>query len=109
MRITNPSTEQWVGTYGKNPCEISLAKCVQQANDKKTCRYVGRCIMEFRKGCNSLQLIPKNDREIFLQLWKKNFIDKIIKRKLPDAVESHLRCCLGAYYQMTLNFEESNA
>lgn len=89
-----------VGTIGSLKCEVNLNKILMEINDKHITKFVVRNLVIFRLGLKQLAYIPdKSFRHTISTKFHADAIARVLQKKLPPAVESHMCCCLMAYYR----------
>jgi hypothetical protein len=90
-----------VGAIGKRPCEISLQNILYEAGDRKLVHKVMNIILDFREGMRQISHIPDIAwRKRFSYEWRQKFFNKVFEHDmLPVGVQTHMWCCMTAYYR----------
>lgn len=87
-----------IGTIGYKPCELSLGRILE--SNPHVINRVMRTISNFKSGLKQLRFIPVfRYRKEFARSWLGKFKISICAKNLEPVIESHLLCCLTAYYR----------
>lgn len=89
-----------VGTIGKRKCEVNLNKILMEQNDERIASFVVKNLCNYRMGLRQLAHVPDCSwRHSFINAYNTTFIKKVKSESLPPLIESHMLCCLHAYYR----------
>jgi hypothetical protein len=88
------------GTIGSRPCELVLNKILIEHDDPKLVKKTTKLLFQFRHGLEQLSAIPElSFRLNMLQKWRADFMKRASSLNMPREVETHVCCCLVAYYR----------
>jgi len=89
-----------VGTIGSRKCEVNLNKILMELGDEDVAGFVVKSLVRYRMGLRQLAHIPdKSWRFTFIDSWHTEFTEQMKGRSFPPLVESHMFCCMKAYYR----------
>lgn len=92
-----------LGAIGKRPCEKALQKIMQELNDKRLVNHVMNLILDFRDGMKQINHVPEIAwRKRFTFEWRDRFYEKVFNSSFPIPVQTHLWCCMMAYFRDNL-------
>lgn len=85
-------------TFGKCPAAVSLARMINETNDLKSLRKVGRTLVNFNRLLKELSNLTFQTR---MHVAKLAFTDLQSKqyKGLPSKIDSYLRNCIHASYK----------
>lgn len=93
-------TMNLIGAIGKRPCEVSLQKIMTEIGDRKLVNRVMNIILDFREGLRQIGHVPNMQyRKRFTYEWQQKFFDKVFGATMPTGVQTHLWCCMTAYFR----------
>jgi hypothetical protein len=90
-----------LGMIGPRRCDQSLTQILNGYSDKMLTKRVMSIYQELTFGCHILEQIEDvKYRRRFMTLLKNHLCERVKnEHDFPWEVESHLLCCLSAYYR----------
>jgi hypothetical protein len=92
------------GTIGSLPCEVSLNKILIEAGDAHITRQVMSIYHHFCLAMKEFQRCDLNwkIKTTVMGMYRERTLEKVDRRNFSKVVDSHLRCCIAAQYNMAL-------
>jgi hypothetical protein len=96
------------GTIGSKPCEKSLNRLLAASGDRFLVASVMSRYNHYRHGLNAIGRMPDAKyRKHVMTLWRDHFLTFLDQtqggeKSLPEAVYTHLRCCMVACYRVSI-------
>lgn len=94
----------YTGTFGGSLAALRLNEMMNQRQDAKLIRIVSKYINKFQKTVKEIYSIKDLQvRAEILQMYTKNFTNKIIALNLEKPIETHLLCHCSTYMKKIFN------
>jgi len=96
--------KNYMGTFGGSLAALRLNQIMNEKQDPRLINVIGKHISKFEKVLKEIYFMKDYSvREEILQMYRKNFINKVTSLNLEKSVETHILCHCSTFMKKLFN------